>query len=94
MIHLKQVIFAQKNKTYQSLAYCYLLYIHLDFNDIKYSKYDGPIDITEEEEEYELMRELHLQLNELRNITIEADEPSLPIVDKGRVSKTIINQQK
>ena len=48
--------------------------IHLDFNDIKYSKYDGPIDITEEEEEYELMRELHLQLNELRNITIKGDE--------------------
>ena len=68
--------------------------IHLNFNDIKYNKYDGPLDITEEEEEYELMKELHLQLNELRNITIEADEPSLPIVDKARVSKTIINQQK
>ena len=68
--------------------------IHLNFNDIKYSKYDGPLDIAEEEEEYELMRELHLQLNELRNITIEADEPSLPILDKARVSKTIINQQK
>ena len=68
--------------------------IHLNFNDIKYSKYDGTLDITEEEEQYELMKELHLQLNELRNITIEADEPSLPIVDKARVSKTTINQQK
>ena len=48
--------------------------IHLNFNDIKYNKYDGPLDITEEEEEYELMKELHLQLNELRNITIKGDE--------------------
>ena len=48
--------------------------IHLNFDDIKYSKYDGPLDITEEEEEYELMKELHLQLNELRNITIKGDE--------------------
>ena len=35
--------------------------------------------------EYELMKELHLQLNELRNITIGADDPTLPIVDKAIV---------
>ena len=48
--------------------------IYLNFNDIKYEKYSGPLDITEEDEEYELMRELHLQLNELKNITIKGDE--------------------
>lgn len=60
--------------------------IHLDFDDIKYSQYTGPLDNPDSEPtEYELMKELHLQLNELRNITIEADDPTLPIVDKAIV---------
>lgn len=50
--------------------------IYLNFNDIKYEKYSGPLDMTEGKEEYELMQELHLQFNELRNITIKADESS------------------
>ena len=48
--------------------------IHLDFDDIKYSQYTGPLDNPDSEPtEYELMKELHLQLNELRNITITID---------------------
>ena len=44
--------------------------IHLDFDDIKYSQYTGPLDRPESEPiEYELMKELHMQFNELKTIT-------------------------
>lgn len=66
--------------------------IYLNFNDIKYEKYTGPLDITDKDEEYELMRELHLQLNELKNITIKDDESSLPIIDKARVGRAVIKR--
>ena len=63
--------------------------IHLQFDDIKYNKYDGP---NHEGEEYDLMRELHLQFEELRKITIIAEDEALPLIDKAKVSKTKINQ--
>ena len=44
--------------------------IHLNFDDIKYSQYSGPLDRPESEPiEYELMKELHMQFNELKTIT-------------------------
>lgn len=46
--------------------------IHLNFNDIKYLPYHGPND--KPEMEYDLMRELYMQFNELKTITREGDE--------------------
>ena len=44
--------------------------IHLNFDDIKYSQYSGPLNRPESEPiEYELMKELHMQFNELKTIT-------------------------
>ena len=44
--------------------------VHLDFDDIKYSQYTGPLDRPESEPiEYDLMKELHMQFNELKTIT-------------------------
>ena len=44
--------------------------IHLDFDDIKYSQYTGPLDSPESEPtEYDLMKELNMQFNELKTIT-------------------------
>ena len=44
--------------------------VHLDFDDIKYSQYTGPLDRPESEPiEYDLMKELNMQFNELKTIT-------------------------
>ena len=44
--------------------------LNLDFDDIKYSQYSGPLDSPESEPiEYDLMKELHMQFNELKTIT-------------------------
>ena len=68
--------------------------IHLNFNDIKYSKYTGPLDRPESEPiEYELMKEMHMQFNELKTITRkDDDESSLPIINKGKVNYAKLNQ--
>ena len=68
--------------------------IHLDFDDIKYSKYTGPLDRPEGEPiEYDLMKEMHMQFNELKTITRkDDDESSLPIINKGKVNYAKLNQ--
>ena len=40
--------------------------ISLNFNDVTYGKYTG---LPGEEIEYEIMKELHMQFNELKTIT-------------------------
>ena len=65
--------------------------IHLNFNDIKYSQYSGPLDSPESEPiEYDLMREFYLQLNELSNVEMMKDS-DLPIVGKARISISKLN---
>ena len=66
--------------------------IHLDFDDIKYSQYTGPLDRPESEPiEYDLMREFYLQLNELSNVEMMKDS-DLPIINKARVNYAKLNQ--
>ena len=66
--------------------------IHLDFDDIKYSQYTGPLDSPESEPiEYDLMREFYLQLNELSNVEMMKDS-DLPIINKARVNYAKLNQ--
>lgn len=65
--------------------------IHLNFNDIKYSQYNGPLDSPESEPiEYDLMKELYMQFNELNNEQMMKDS-DLPIVSKARISISKLN---
>ena len=69
--------------------------INLDFDDIKYSQYSGPLDSPESEPiEYDLMRELYLQLNELgtKDSSENFEEAELPIINKARVNYAKLNQ--
>ena len=69
--------------------------IHLDFDDIKYSQYTGPLDSPESEPiEYDLMRELYLQLNELstKDSSENFEGAELPIINKARVNYAKLNQ--
>ena len=69
--------------------------INLDFDDIKYSQYSGPLDSPESEPiEYDLMKELYLQLNELRtkDSSENFEEAELPIINKARVNYAKLNQ--
>ena len=69
--------------------------IHLDFDDIKYSQYTGPLDSPESEPiEYDLMRELYLQLNELstKDSSENFEGSELPIINKARVNYAKLNQ--
>ena len=71
--------------------------INLDFDDIKYSQYSGPLDSPESEPiEYDLMKELYLQLNELRtkDSSENFEEAELPIINKARVNYAKLNQYK
>ena len=63
--------------------------IHLNFNDIKYLPYHGPND--KPEMEYDLMRELHMQFNELSNVEMMKDS-DLPIVSRARINIAKLNQ--
>ena len=66
--------------------------INLDFDDIKYSQYSGPLDSPESEPiEYDLMREFYLQLNEISRKTDES-EFDLPVIGIGRIGYATINQ--
>ena len=69
--------------------------INLDFDDIKYSQYSGPLDSPESKPiEYDLMKELYLQLNELRtkDSSENFEEAELPIINKARVNYAKLNQ--
>ena len=69
--------------------------IHLNFDDIKYSQYTGPLDRPESEPiEYDLMKYLYLQLNELRtkDSSENFEEAELPIINKARVNYAKLNQ--
>ena len=66
--------------------------IHLDFDDIKYSQYSGPLDSPESEPiEYDLMKELYMQFNELSNVEMMKDSDS-PIISRDRTNIAKLNQ--
>lgn len=66
--------------------------INLDFDDIKYSQYSGPLDSPESKPvEYDLMREFYLQLNETSTKTDQTGF-DLPVIGIGRINYATINQ--